>query len=507
MYKVLIAEDNPIIRKGIISIIHWDELNCSFCGEAENGREALKMIDTLSPDIVLTDIKMPLVDGLSILDYISEQQLPIETIVISGYDRFDYATHALRNNCVDYILKPIREDELNCALQRAVMRLSEHALTPVSSNQDLLYLSVYERLRSDDAFTAARLYTELHFTCNTDFFCIACITNKYARYQELSEWLQKQSFSHPPVFFDGMNELTVLFPCDNEQEYTRLSHFLENCTAVLPSSLSGRLAIGISTLKSIDSSAHESYCQAHRCLSYCALHPERTLFPAKLFGSPMENAPVFTHYEKDLLDYLVSGNSNAAIFLCQQVLNGALQRMDITPEGFILLLTQIYCVLLKTQTVCSDDIQKEINSINRPDILLGHADTHFLTEPLYGFCAQIAAEALAMHSSHNTLISGIQKYLSEHFTEHITLKTLESLFHVNASYLSVLFKKESGVGFNQYLKELRLERAKVLIQETEYPLSEVCERCGFSNYIHFSKTFKEYTGLSPSDYRRDMSQC
>lgn len=505
MYKVLIAEDNPLIRKGIVSIIHWDELNCSFCGEAGNGHEALKMIDTLSPDIVLTDIQMPLVNGLHILDYISEQQLPIETIIISGYDRFDYATHALRSNCVDYILKPIREDELNRALQKAAARLSERALTQGVQNHSLLYRSVYERLRSDNTLTAAGLYAELRCTNPAGFFSIACFTNKYARYQELAEWLQKQSFPHQPVCFDGTNELAVLFSCSDKQQYIHLTRFLENCPALLPPPLAGNLTIGVSSLEPADASAHFSYMQAHRCLNYHALHPEQTVFTGQLFGAPMENPPVFTVYEKNLLDYLISGNTNAAVSLCRQVLNDALALPDITPEGFILLLTQIYCVLLKTQTACCDELQKEINSINRPDILLGHANTNFLAAPLFSFCARIAAESIAMHNSHNTLIQGIKAYLDEHFTEHITLKTLESLFHTNASYLSVLFKKESGIGFNQYLKELRLERAKVLIQETEYPLSEVCERCGFSNYIHFSKTFKEYTGLSPSEYRHTDS--
>lgn len=501
MHKVLIAEDNPLIRKGIISIIHWNELNCSFCGEAGNGHDALKMIDTLSPDIVLTDIQMPLVNGLHILDYITEQNLPIETIIISGYDRFDYATHALRNNCVDYILKPIKEDELNHAIEKAVTRLSRRTSTREAQNPDLLHHSLYEKIRNDASYTAENFYTELHDSRLAELFCIASFTNKYARYQELADWMSTQSFPEHPICLNGVNELVVLFPCFDDSQYLHLCRFLENCSASLPSSLAGGLAIGISSLVKADTSIQSAYLQAHYCLNFHALHPSQIVFRGQSYDVPMKSTPLFADHEKDLLDYLVSGNANGAIALIQQVITDTLNRNDITPEGLILLLTQIYCILLKTQSACCDEIQKEINSINRPDLLLGHENIDFLTSGLYRFCTQIAAESVSMHNSHNTLIQGIRNYMKEHFTEHITLKTMETLFHTNASYLSVLFKKESGIGFNQYLKELRLERAKTLIKETEYPLSEVCERCGFSNYIHFSKTFKEYTGLSPSEYR------
>ncbi len=109
MYKVLIAEDTSLIRRGIISMVHWEQHNCILAGEAENGKDAIKMLDTLSPDLILLDVKMPYIDGIKVLDYITESQINVKVIMISGYSNFEYVKHALRSNTVDYILKPIHE--------------------------------------------------------------------------------------------------------------------------------------------------------------------------------------------------------------------------------------------------------------------------------------------------------------------------------------------------------------------------------------------------------------
>lgn len=507
MYKVLIAEDKPLIRRGIISMIHWDELGCIFCGEAENGREALKMIDTLSPDIVLTDIKMPLVDGLRVLDYIAEQKLPIESIIISGYDRFEYATHALRSNCVDYILKPIREEQLNTAIERACARLHQRAEDLQHTDDALLHFSLYSKLKQDESLTGAELCDAIHYTLHESRYCTACFSNKYGRFEELAAWLQENPpLRYPPLCFYDQSELTALFPCKDEGSFRSLCEFLARLPTLVPGSLAGDLAAGVSVQGAFSAPAQPLYQQAHHMLNYQALHPQQTIFLAGSLKAQILPAQSVSAHEKDLLDYLMSGNASAAVHMFEQIVEEHLHREDVTPESFTLLLTQCYCILLKTNAACAQDIQQEINRINRPDILLGHTEVQFLCQPFCHFCRRIAAEAVELHNSHHALVQGIQQYLEEHFNEHITLKTLESIFHVNASYLSVLFKQESGIGFNQYLKELRLNRAKTLVAQTEYPLAEVCERSGFSNYIHFSKMFKEYTGKSPSEFRKGAAK-
>ena len=100
MYKILIAEDTSLIRRGIISMIHWEQHNCVLAGEAENGKDAIKMLKSLDPDILLLDVKMPHLDGMRVLDYIKELKIQVKVIMISGYSNFEYVKHALQSNTI-----------------------------------------------------------------------------------------------------------------------------------------------------------------------------------------------------------------------------------------------------------------------------------------------------------------------------------------------------------------------------------------------------------------------
>lgn len=121
MYRVLIVEDEKVIRKGIIYVVDWAAFDCLVVGEAENGQQGLDMIEQLHPDIVITDVRMPLMDGLEMVQKGRERQ-DFETILLSAYDDFDYVQKALRLEACEYLLKPVDNDGLNRAIERACRR-------------------------------------------------------------------------------------------------------------------------------------------------------------------------------------------------------------------------------------------------------------------------------------------------------------------------------------------------------------------------------------------------
>ena len=122
MYRVMIVEDEELLRKGLIFTFDWASLNCLIVGEARNGKEGLEMIRTLNPDLVITDIKMPVMDGLTMLSQF--KQASFESIIMTGFEEFDYAKKAIELNVAKYITKPIDEKELRAAIQDIIQKIN-----------------------------------------------------------------------------------------------------------------------------------------------------------------------------------------------------------------------------------------------------------------------------------------------------------------------------------------------------------------------------------------------
>lgn len=123
MYRVLIVEDEELLRKGLIFTFDWASLSCLIVGEARNGAEGLELIDTLKPDLVITDIKMPVMDGLTMLDHF--KQASFESIIMTGFEEFDYAKKAIELNVAKYITKPIDEAELTDAIREIIQKINQ----------------------------------------------------------------------------------------------------------------------------------------------------------------------------------------------------------------------------------------------------------------------------------------------------------------------------------------------------------------------------------------------
>lgn len=500
MYKILIAEDKPLIRQGIINTIHWEALGCTLAGEAENGQEALRMIRALQPDILLTDIKMPRIDGMKLLDYIQEEALPTKVIIISGYDNFEFTRHAIRAHCVDYILKPIREDELNRAIANACaerQRDRDAALPEGAANaqsrQLLSAVGLDREVTFDALFPAAE-------TPEQYLFCI--LKNKYNDYEPLQKLLTERT---PPgigiLCADSQEQLNAVFALPSAADAAAVRTLLAGLPGALPPYLQSGLHAALGAPHSRSFPVWEACQEAELALCAKLLAPARYLFAHT--GQPAARLSFsdITQAEPAILDLLLSGNGPQAFALCRQILERGLQDgVDIT--GFCMALTQFYYILLKTDTLYTANIREEIKRLNQPAALLALDSTAPLTDALSRFCNRIAEEIVSNRNSNSSLANDVKTYIDTHYMDHLSLRGLGDLFHVNASYLSVLFKKENGIGISRYIRTARLEYAKQLLRTTNYKLADIGEKVGFPNYVHFSKIFKSYTGLSPSEYRR-----
>lgn len=500
MYKILIAEDSSLIRQGIITMVDWKRQNCILAGEAENGKAAIRLIDTLKPDILFLDVKMPQIDGLKVLDYIRENHIDIQIIMISGYSSFDYIKHALRAHAVDYILKPIHEDELNQALSKAIesLRRSDSG-TAVSKPEKTLSAILEENIYSTfgDVFYPQSEQTR---------FWTASIKNKYNDYNFFKDQIQiLLPAGVSAAFHEHLDRLDIIFYSDFPEHFSSVLEMLRHVYLLADSLLKNLLYIGISEMHPSDYVITKVYYESHKALCSKILHPDCHLLLYTQQKQRKYNLDDVFSAEIPLLDFLTSGNQTGAAGLCEKLIQNHLKNPDIQLDEFCMLLTELYCIFTKTGTDCVSRLQQEISMLHNLDSLINCDSIQPLLETLYRYCTAIASDMVNRRTDIDSTIVEIQKYIEQHFSEQITLKSLESLFHLSGSYISVMFKRITGTGINQYLRHLRLDHAVRLISSTDFKLSEICEKSGYTNYVHFSKEFKKYTGVSPTDYRQQRS--
>lgn len=505
MYRILIAEDTSLIRRGIISMIHWEDHNCVLAGEASNGKEAIKMLDALTPDILLLDVKMPQLDGMKVLDYIRELQLPVKVIMISGYSNFEYVKHALRSNTVDYILKPIHEEELNQALGRAVSQLTAN-----NSGSEICTIPPPELLLTTQL--EENIYTtfgDLFASSDSDtLFWIASFKNKYNDYTFFRKKISSAASGTMEILYhEHADRMDVVFCSSLESDYRFTFDMIQKLYVLADNLVKNLLYVGFSHLHSADYIVTKAYYEAHKALCNKMLRPHQHLLSYADFDKHNYSLEDVFQSETTLLNLLLAGNNTEAIQLCQTVMMNHLKSPAISIDEFCMILTEFYCTLLKANTDHVDELRHEISSLHNLENLLNYDDYMPFMETLYQYCSLITDKVISHRTDIDSSIIEIQKYIQRHFSEPITLKSLENLFHLNASYISVSFKRITGTGINKYIRNLRMDYAVKLLSSTDLKMTEVCEKSGFSNYVHFSKEFKKFTGVSPSDYRAKQNNA
>lgn len=498
MYRILIAEDNTLIRKGIISTIDWAGLDCQLIGEAENGYQATELLEQYLPDILITDIRMPIMDGLQLLDHVSRNFPHMQTLVISGYENFDYVRYAMQHASIDYLLKPIRRDDINRAISRACQKLNQQS---VLQDPDQLRLTVLRDAMQ--GFYSDQLPIRVQEFQAAVCFCVITFQippNKHPLLpQMLVGSMQSQEGLTCYLIPNRLcHELVLQFT--SEQAYYRLPKHLEQLSQALESAIADKFFLGCSAPCKKLSELARCRSQAHLAFLQHLLYPKTSV----LYWSDSLDQPdnlLSTQEEQKLSHLLLSGDAPQTVELCTALLDTSTCtqfKNTITLQARLL---QIYCLLAQPESDCQIEIQQEIARFS-PDYLFQFYTFEQIIDCVSSFCRRICNNLLASRGDLSTLIESVRQYMETHYDAHITLPFLADLFHISPAYLSQIFKRQYGIGLNRCLRDIRLRAACQMLQEESTKLSDISLQCGFRDYVHFSKTFKDVIGSTPSEFRK-----
>lgn len=521
LFKVLIVDDEYLAREGMKKTIDWDILGCKVCGEASNGIEAIEYSKNFKPDIIITDINMPGISGLDMAFKVRELLPDCKFIIITGYDEFQYAKEAIKLKAVDFILKPIDEDELIEAIKRSTKELNKLSLNRALEQERLLLDAMRGRFSDKESMVDG--LREAKIDLNT--IRIISIENdiynermeedsmdkSYMQNKGIRELIYKHFKSKYYVIDCHFYRVAIVLEDnednENNEDKGSLEEMLNNFTKEVNEILNITVTLGVSDKKPLRN-IKESYSESKEAINHkLYLGKNKIIYFESIFKSDSHITLDFTK-EKREMNLLIKAKDKKRI---QDKLKSIFTRFKIykSEEDFIRGVS-IEIILEAFSVVKTYDTYSKGEELEEANIYKYAAKLNTLDE-LYEFVYSYLIKVLNILRERDAAAeeTGIEKaveFIDHHYKEDISLKDVANYAYLSESYLSRKMKKVLGIGFSEYITRLRMEKAIELLREPNTKVAKVALEVGYPDYRYFSQSFKKYTGYSPSEFIKDKKE-
>ena len=543
MLKIFLAEDEVVVRETIKRMIPWEELGFELVGEAADGEMALPLLIRQQPDLLITDIKMPFMDGLT-LARLAKKEIPgLKVVILSGYDDFNYAKQAIGIGVEDYLLKPITKNALIERLSEIRSRY-EHEKTQkeyyekfqremqayeknsrrdffealVGGSMDMM--EVYKRAEKLGLDIVAEAYNVLIFTmnCDEDF---SGQRDEYSSWEAESLELLENFFaghSSAMLFRSNIFSYGVLLKGQREtiEENTRAC--VDEIRKIL-SRQDGRREWFLAVGQSVDrlSQIQKSYHTASRAFSQRYLYDENILYYDEM--ETMEHPGGQAETEDNAYLQKVDVNALNPAILQKFLSNGLQEETEnfvkdyfyaIGQEPMESLVFRNYVILNVRFSVISfiKGLGCDTNEMESADTEEVLAESGKNMESAIAYAKKMISQAIEIRDQNSgnknrSILKTAVDFIDSHYMdEEISLNTVANVANVSSNHFSALFSQNMGQTFIEYLTSLRMNKAKELLRCTGMRSSEIAGEIGYKDAHYFSYLFKKTQGMTPSDYRK-----
>ncbi len=518
MTKVLIVDDEMLVRVGIKSLIDWEQHGFTVCGDAADGQEALKLIEREPPDIILTDIIMPNLNGLELIKRVKEQYPRITIIVLSCHNDYDYVRQAMKLGAADYLLKlSMKPQELLALLKED--RAQAGAVTPflqelggAEDGADGL-CQCLEGLSRAEAMLAPE-----HLALLQEYVLLIIKINGFDQLSEdrsiaekaLINLLRQQgreSFSGV-IWRYRENELAYIIDISSwnpDKLFSELTEGGNDLVTAAKRFLNLSITIGASARQKGVANLKEGYRQASTAQQIGFYEGLGRLYHYQ--SDYFQEFAVETLLSKELTKTIVNslelGDDQkllAALELAFEKISQCRPTLELTNQIF-LDLTHSYQSAFKEYGA---ELEKLLN-YTEPlyKTVLYFEELSRAREWFIGFSRQCCQQILTLRQElYREEIQRLLDYLKTNYAEDLSLKWAADYTNMSETYLSRVFKAETKKNFVQYLTGLRMEKAAELLRHTDWPSYLIAEKVGYDNFNYFGRLFKKLFGVSPSEYRK-----
>lgn len=535
MYKLILVDDESEIRQGLTEVIPFNELGFQVVGEAANGLEALSLCESLRPDLMMTDIRMPLMDGLTLCKKVRDLYPTTQFIILSGYDDYEYVKKAIEAKTMNYLLKPISAAEFcevlketkikldeEFAQRRDVEKLRSHLKDSLPLLKESLLASLFSgAIKKDRALADAARY-DLPLEAEGYLCALLRLGGQYGTdtisdadllmFSVMNILLEVLLKSHRVHLFhyNGMLGLLLLLDGPDTETVSRAQEQIKEARETVDYYLQCPLNIGIGSATADLDKVAAGAEQALLALEQCTINKgSNVLSFSDIRYGYQADITADERLLRQLSNMVKLGEYDEALSVLNELM-AVCSGANLTAKAYQAYLMEIFVTFVRIvpeMTLERMDFNEGFDQFSRK-VFLDCPPPEEAQKGLTGILKTLVDAVLAGRKTTGLLLSSqAESYLAAHYQdESLSLEALCSHLHISPSYFSAVFKRETKKTFHQYLTEIRMDHAVKLLAAGEMRTAQVAQAVGIPDPSYFSYCFKKHFGYSPSSLRKQKEQ-
>lgn len=534
IFSVVFIDDEAIIRDSFRTLVDWDNTSFRIAGIFDDGSSALEYLRTHQTDIVISDINMPFLSGLDLLNQVNDLPSPPHVILLTGYEYFEYAKKAIEYHAFDFLVKPITSDSLLQSIMKASLDISkkERQKEAVKRDLDARRQNFLSDLFSgkEDAAKLADEARELSVPIENSYYSVMGLAidsltesdvapSSSAAHSlragileqiRLLQMTEKSSSHFTFTLYPARNTtmlLHVLMIFDQKDVPDKDSFFRGRlhsfCSAAIKSCNSMdsvRVTISCSPLTDSLLFIQKSCALVDGTLSARHILGIGKYLPASQFYASHPKVDKITLPTDTILHHIRQGMSEAVKDDINSIYNRMRHEANLSLENSLMVTTELALTIFQAQKSAGDGTTSYLYYLDHIQHL------HTLDEmeaDITAFAVKTAQSRHEFSDSKKILVQNALDYIAQHYSEEdLSISGVASSLNISVPYLGVLLRQETGRNFSSHLTAARIEKAKELLRSSDRPVSEIAMMTGYSNSQYFSVCFKKYTGTSPGEFRK-----
>lgn len=519
-YNVLVADDEYWTREKLRNMVAWEEYGLNFLEPAEDGEDALEKIRMYRPDIFITDINMPFLSGVEILEKVQEELPEMITFVISGYDDFEYVKSTFMSGAINYLVKPVTQIELVRALSMALEKISEREseklellkaasimqdreFSQMIQRQDMAYMPTFSDNQSAMMAGMSLVLVKMHNLWEA--------VSAGGLDMNLLSFRVKKKIKE--IFGDGelivfnnvyrLNEFLIVTDKSDEA----LGGLAEKLKVQLPLMIESYMTICVSAHTYSIDSIHMAYVETVGLLMTRRYRPRHEIIMMKDRKKELERA--VAHFDTDCERQMKTALAAGKLDSVKEIVFEKTDLKNCEKNGWSYL--EVRQTIRQILNVLSDyaiqesghskvgEVESYTDILDKAVETMDYKTLAAMLMDVIGYLAPVKKEAAS--DSMKEIVRQAVSWIDAHYLEEISLTSLAERYHVESSYLSKMFRQETGESLILYITRKRMEKAKEYVRDMKMSLTEIAFLVGYDDYTYFSRVFKKNTGMNPREYR------
>lgn len=525
MFKLLLVDDEQFIREGIALILDWEEYGIEIIGEASNGQDAYEFVENNELDLVICDVRMPVMTGLEFIRKVRLIRPELKIIILSGYDDFNYVKEAIQLGVENYLLKPVDEIELKQTITQVTEKLEKEVneISSYSHGKVVLKNNLMNRLSNQtislkefrekaevagiDILDCALQVAIININIPMEKSLITARKNLNVSEEDIYDvCMDIVPTNKDVVFVDDFGRVVIVFV---EHEDCLTISYIQSVLISLNNTI--QRLLGINPIITVGAKVHNyqqlfsSFEQATNIYEYAYIkQKEKVIFFEDIDQRKSGDVKSLNIEYEVIEQYIDSCDQNGLEAYVKSIFEDF--KNSSYSYGFI------YNVVIEIAVILFRKVRKEGGNVGAifgeenellRDVILKKSmnEVKIWLDDMIKHTFQYILEV--SNSKYSGTVTDIIRYVDSYFYEEISLKTLSQHMHFHPAYLGRVFKKETGQVLTDYLNGVRIEKAKYLLMNSSKKASDIGVEVGFTNSNYFYAVFKKYTDLTPTQFREN----